>query len=321
MSEQIRTIVVGVAMVEELDPVLPSAVRLAERIGARLHIVHVLALPDLAIVSGAPGLQGLSIDSAYVTDRTRAIEEELRGQCSRFAAAPETLRIHVLAGSAHRELAAFGARMGADLLVIGAMRHGRVWRNLIGTTAERVLRESTVPVLVLHQPFYRAVQRVLLTTDLSELSGGIHERGLDLVEELFGDDGLTCRSLLALGYGLPAEPALSIEQLAALELERFLAERRPRDLKVEGRVRLGEPASEINVEAEAWSADLIVLGTHGRHGASRYLFGSVAAATLRDATRNALVIPAAATIPGTPLSANIVSDGASERQAQESRVG
>ena len=47
-----------------------------------------------------------------------------------------------------------------------------------------VLRQAPVPVLVFHQPFFRPVQRVLLTTDLSELSGGIHDRGLDLVEEL-----------------------------------------------------------------------------------------------------------------------------------------
>jgi nucleotide-binding universal stress UspA family protein len=281
-------------MVDELDPVLPSAVRLAESIGARLHVVHVLALPDLALVSGAPGLQGLSIDSAYVTDRARAIEQELRAQCVRFAAAPEELSFHTLAGSAHRELAAYATRIGADLLVIGATRHGPVWKNLIGTTAERVLRESTVPVLVLHQPFYRPVQRVLLTTDLSELSGGIHDRGLDLVDALFGKGTLTVRSLLALGYYLPPAAAQSIEQAAALELDRFLAERRPREVRVEGRVRGGEPAYEINVEAEAWGADLIVLGTHGRTGVSRYLFGSVAAATLRDATRNVLVIPALA---------------------------
>ena len=293
MRSPIRTIVVGVAMVDELDPVLPSAVRLAESIGARLHIVHVLALPDLALVSGAPGLQGLAIDSAYVTDRARAIEEELRGQCARFAADPERLSIHTLAGSAHREIAAYATRIGADLLVIGATRHGPVWRNLIGTTAERVLRESTVPVLVLHQPFYRPVQRVLLTTDLSELSGGIHDRGLELVDALFGGP-LTVRSLLALGYYLPPATAPSVEQAAALELDRVRAERRQRDVRVEGRVRAGEPAYEINVEAEAWGADLIVLGTHGRTGVSRYLFGSVAAATLRDATRNVLVIPAVA---------------------------
>ena len=293
MRSPIRTIVVGVAMVEELDPVLPSAVRLAESVGAELHIVHALALPELALVSGAAGLHGLGVDSAYVTDRARAIEEELRTQCARFSAEPGKLAIRVLAGSAHREIAAYAGRVGAELLVIGATRHGRVWRNLLGTTAERVLRESAVPVLVLHQPFFRPVQRVLLTTDLSELSGGIHDRGLDLVEGLFGT-GLAVRSLLALGYHLPPASTHSVEQLATLELQRFLAERAPRELKVEGRVRGGEPASEINVEAEAWRADLIVLGTHGRTGVSRYLFGSAAAATLRDATRNVLVVPAAA---------------------------
>jgi nucleotide-binding universal stress UspA family protein len=276
--------------------VLASAVRLAEGTGARLHIVHVIALPDLALVSGAPGLQGLRIDSAYVSDRAQAIEGELRAQFSRFANAPGNLTVHILAGSAHRELAAFAARVAADLLVIGATRHGPVWQSLLGTTAERVLRESTVPVLVFHQPFFRPVERVLLTTDLSELSAGIHERGLDVVEGIFGSEGLACRSVMALGFEptTPGSPAL--EELAGVEVTHFLAERRPRSYPVVGRARWGEPANEINVEADAWRADLIVLGTHGRTGIARYVFGSVAAAALRDATRNVLVIPAAAAV-------------------------
>jgi nucleotide-binding universal stress UspA family protein len=59
------------------------------------------------------------------------------------------------------------------------------------------------------------------------------------------------------------------------------------------RTRLGDPSTEVNIEADAWRADLIVLGTHGRTGISRYVFGSVAASVLRDANRNVLVIPAA----------------------------
>jgi nucleotide-binding universal stress UspA family protein len=36
-----------------------------------------------------------------------------------------------------------------------------------------------------------------------------------------------------------------------------------KELKVEARVRTGDPSSEIVDEAREWSADLIVLGSHG----------------------------------------------------------
>lgn len=41
-------------------------------------------------------------------------------------------------------------------------------------------------------------------------------------------------------------------------------------------VREGLVAQEILEEAKEWGADLIVLGTHGRRGLSRFLLGSVA---------------------------------------------
>jgi nucleotide-binding universal stress UspA family protein len=38
----------------------------------------------------------------------------------------------------------------------------------------------------------------------------------------------------------------------------------------------GDPRSVILDTAKAWQADLIVLGSHGRHGLDRFLMGSVA---------------------------------------------
>jgi nucleotide-binding universal stress UspA family protein len=47
-------------------------------------------------------------------------------------------------------------------------------------------------------------------------------------------------------------------------------------LAVETTVRDGKAAREIVEEAEAWGADLILLGSHGRTGLTRVLLGSVA---------------------------------------------
>jgi nucleotide-binding universal stress UspA family protein len=50
-------------------------------------------------------------------------------------------------------------------------------------------------------------------------------------------------------------------------------------LKVTGEVlRIGDPKAVILEDAEQWGADLIVLGSHGRHGWQRYWLGSVSLA-------------------------------------------
>jgi nucleotide-binding universal stress UspA family protein len=43
-----------------------------------------------------------------------------------------------------------------------------------------------------------------------------------------------------------------------------------KDLKVEALVRTGDPSSEIVDEAREWSADLIVLGSHGYPASNAY---------------------------------------------------
>jgi nucleotide-binding universal stress UspA family protein len=49
-----------------------------------------------------------------------------------------------------------------------------------------------------------------------------------------------------------------------------------KDIKAEGKVANGYAAEEILNQAESCGADLIVMGTHGRVGIDRILFGSVA---------------------------------------------
>ena len=46
----------------------------------------------------------------------------------------------------------------------------------------------------------------------------------------------------------------------------------------------------INEEAKDWPADLIVIGTHGRHGFNHLLLGSVAEGVIRLAAKPVLVV-------------------------------
>jgi nucleotide-binding universal stress UspA family protein len=58
---------------------------------------------------------------------------------------------------------------------------------------------------------------------------------------------------------------------------------RNRDVPVRWRLRSGTPSDEIIKAAEEERADLIVMGTNGRHGLPRLLFGSVAETVVRRA--------------------------------------
>jgi universal stress protein A len=55
-------------------------------------------------------------------------------------------------------------------------------------------------------------------------------------------------------------------------------------------VRIGRPASEIRAVAEKVAADLIVIGSHGRHGVSGILLGSTANGVLHGAPCDVLTV-------------------------------
>lgn len=63
-----------------------------------------------------------------------------------------------------------------------------------------------------------------------------------------------------------------------------------KDLNAEGKVVTGYPAEEILDLAEAEKVDMIVMGTHGRKGIDRILFGSVAEKVVKAAKCPVLTI-------------------------------
>lgn len=91
---------------------------------------------------------------------------------------------------------------------------------------------------------------------------------------------------------IPEDDIDSIRSQARRQLEATAA--RITEVPVETDVLIGEPGHMIVALAEKISADLVVMGTHGRGGVSRLLLGSVADYVLRHASCPVLTIK-----PGT----------------------
>jgi nucleotide-binding universal stress UspA family protein len=75
------------------------------------------------------------------------------------------------------------------------------------------------------------------------------------------------------------------------------------------RVVVGEGPPQDAMLGMAASFDLIVVGTHRRHGARRWWLGSVAEAVVRHSPRPVLVVPAAAVVPATRPAPTILAAG------------
>jgi nucleotide-binding universal stress UspA family protein len=136
------------------------------------------------------------------------------------------------------------------------------------------------------------IRRILLATDLSSASEGATDQAFQLALDLRAE-------LLIVSVIDPASPLSGAPALARMDQRRAAREVAAQVLVVRGRrsgvnVRFlvweGEPGPAIVEASAAESADLIVVGTHGRGRVGRLVLGSVSDHVVRHAPCPVLIV-------------------------------
>jgi nucleotide-binding universal stress UspA family protein len=128
--------------------------------------------------------------------------------------------------------------------------------------------------------------RILVGYDGSEAA----KRALGVVARLAGDDGqvVVANVSPALQFGLP-DPVWIDEQEPLLEeAASILADA---GIAATTQSPLGDPVDGLVAAAKEANADLLVVGTHGRGAAGRFIAGSVSVGVARKAPCDVLVVP------------------------------
>ncbi|HEX6865537.1 MAG TPA: universal stress protein [Thermoanaerobaculia bacterium] len=289
-----HTVLIGSSLEDESDQVVRAGLAVARAAGARVYLVHVAPIEPLLFGYEA----GLPPDFSRQQIEWR--EELLHQQAARLGIAEAELAgIAVQVGAPYRILTGLARTAGAGLVVVGATGSGPLAAELLGSTADRVLRKATCPVLLVRGELRVPPRRVLAPVDLSTLSGDAFRCGLHLLSQLSKTAEIEVRAVYALSF-LDAlamqrqKREISLEQVesrSAVELQRFILENRPgAHCRLETAVLPGEARFEILRELEEHPVDLVVLGTHGRSGLDRLVLGSVAATVARKAPCSVLLI-------------------------------
>jgi universal stress protein A len=134
---------------------------------------------------------------------------------------------------------------------------------------------------------------ILVATDFSELGQRAVKVGFELAERLNSKVHFVHVFTLqgsAESASLTSEALRDAELLAAGKLRMVADPYRASGRLGEVTTRHGDPASMILLTAEELSADIILLGTHGRRGIPRLLLGSTAESVLRLAKCTVVVV-------------------------------
>ena len=304
-SHPIEKVLVASALDDSSREVVGAGVAIAGATGASFRLIHAVELEALP-PSVAPDVDRKALEASQREARRADLAEQVETLGLREVALDA---IEVDTGPAHRVVIDAAARWGADLIVLGPTRHGHAPARFLGSTADRVLRRASCPVLVARGAFAIPPERVLLPVDLSGFSADAMRFAAGVLSRLTGTRPAEVETLFVVGpaHGVDVDPQRAADELASF------TDGCGADFGSDAlhRLRRGAPVREIAAEAAEWHADLIVLGTHGYAGVDRLLIGSVALGVAREAGCNVLLLPPDAVFG---------SDLASDVEAQTSPV-
>lgn len=267
---------------EGADDVLDHALDVAV---ANDSTVHFLTIADTARGS-LVGIRGDTID-----DLEREGEAIVERAADRADERGVTSHTEILRGDPYRTILDHATAQDIDLIVMPT--HGRrgLERFLLGSTTERVVRQSDIPVLTIRPSTDRRIRYpyrdVLVATDGSSCAMEALSLGIDVSRS----EDAALHLLTAIAYWTLGVDIRTDIQRAELEAsaEQILAES----------ASIAEGAGVTSVtETVEWGPSiheviltyiddndigLVVVGTHGRTGFDRYMLGSVTEYLIRTA--------------------------------------
>jgi nucleotide-binding universal stress UspA family protein len=301
---QIKTILVPLDFSPASLQALKYTIPLAKEFGSTVHLVHVQPVDELTAIENAGGLMLNCADAiALMQDR---LSEALSTQGGFW---PDNC--HVVSGRPFEEICKLAGRIEANLIVLPTRGLGRLKHVLLGSTAERVVRYASCPVLIPHGAGFKSItwngnsgmtgfklRKILVPVDFSPCSMA----GVRYAARLASTTGGTLRlfhvvfpytQVFALDrVGADLTPlattakATAREQMKELTGMNFL-----RDIPCETQIQIGRVIDEIVGESGDPAIDLVVTSTHGTSGFKRAFIGSVAEQVVRYANCPVMTVP------------------------------
>jgi nucleotide-binding universal stress UspA family protein len=273
----IEHILVATDLTARSDRALDRALGLAGSCG--ITLLHVLP-------GGLPHSLASSLQAqieAFLTERVRQVPRR-------------DIRSLVLSGDPYEVIVREGIALGVDLLVLGEPGKLKLLDLFVGTTAERVIRFTDRPVLMVKETRQGSYNRVLVAFDGSEAA--VRALRLALVMSPDAEFRITHvrrRPRTALGaeqtkqQGIPNENAQIRAQIKEA-LQRTTADSTSRPMQLATEMLEGNPY--VVIGNASGSAELLVMGTHSKSSLAMSTgIGSLAKHMLAEVPCDVLVAP------------------------------
>ncbi len=298
-----ETLLVATDFSKYADNAVRYAHALAQLNGSKVHVLHVIE-PRIVDLEGVAGEYGFRAErDKYLNSLRDDADKQMQQLRLKANSLGLDATTHLREGRAADEIAAFAKEIGAGLIVVAT--HGRSGfdRVVLGSTFEKLIRESTVPVLAVKDSEHGGagigrdglrISRILCPCDFSESSLRALPYATHLCKQF--NATLVLMYVVDSGFensttkpGFVAEFTPLLAQRATESLEKVASNLT--EIRHEVKVRTGVRHRVLTESVSSESIDLIVMTTHGYGALPRFVLGSVAEKVVRLANCPILTIP------------------------------
>ena len=282
------------------EAALPAAAYLAEKLQARVTLMHVVERNPPEAVHGQPHLKHAQDAERYLHEAAeRYFPDAIPVACH-----VHTDEVDDVAGS----LVAHVDELAHDLVVMCSHGRGAALHLFLGSIAQSVIARGSKPVLITHPdaqgkpPAFSCSQILVPLDDNPE-----HAKALPVTKELARACGAALHLIMvipelatlsggnAVGSRMLPRTTSRLLDLKTQDAENYL-QGLESDLRREGfvassHVLRGDPASVIVEASQRAKIDVIVIGTHGKTGMDAFWAGSVAHRICSQSRVPLLLIP------------------------------
>ena len=250
----------------------------------QLTLLHALDVPRPAFPMMLPKVaeepykaleQSMREDGERLLDRVQSLLP--------IHAGPSTKHLRI--GSPTEVIVSMAEEQKTDLIVMGARGLGPVKERLLGSVSHRILTLAPCATLIVNGPVKAMKQILLPLQGLSDAEAAIRFLQLKPFH-----DAIEMTLLTVLPSTGPLRPGAAAAAAAATEILEeqaayinSVAERlRAIGYQAHGVAVTGIPSTIILQQATTLRSDLILMGTSGRQGITRFVLGSVSHAVLHQ---------------------------------------
>jgi nucleotide-binding universal stress UspA family protein len=266
------------------------AAGLAENYGAAIHLLHVVA-------PVAVSQYDFQIDTTEILKSMETVSKhEMKKLVARVRSAGVDAEAEVQIGDVYDEITRAIEIMKPDLVVMGT--HGRrgVERFFMGSTAEKLLRHSPVPMITISAAGKKAssprprFRRILVTIDFSGGTPDALDYAFSAAQE--NESQVTLLHVVHdFSAEVPGKFTNSVIDGVRKQLDDLVPAATRKRCDIVTRVEAGEPHQVILKMVEDLKIDLLVMNIHGKGVLDRALVGSTAERVVRAASCPVMLIP------------------------------